>query len=306
MPDRSALTAVAARQHAVFTTRQVLHCGFSYKVLRCWQAAATVVERHPGVFAFAGAPQTWEQSLMAAVLAAGEGAAVSHRSAARLWGFLDGDDTVEITVPRSRRPRLDGVVVHRSRDLADNHVSWLNRFPVTKPARVIVDLGAVLEPADVEDVLDRALTRKRTTIAGVEWMLTELSQHGRRGTGVVGKILDERALGKAPAHGQLEPRMARLLRRAGLPSAVFQHRISTPEGRFLAQVDFAYPELLLAIEVDGWECHGSPSAMGKDFVRQNGLVPFRWRVLRFTWAQVVNQPEYVAAMIGRTLVALAA
>jgi very-short-patch-repair endonuclease len=139
--------------------------------------------------------------------------------------------------------------------------------------------------------------RKLVKIAGVERTRTELSRRGRDGAGVAGRILDERALGKVPAHGQLEPRMARLLRREGLPAAVFQHRIHSPEGRFLAQVDFAYPELLLAIEVDGWASHGSPGAMGKDFVRQNGLVPYRWRVLRFTWAQVVHQPEYVAAII---------
>lgn len=305
MPDRSALAGTAALQHALFTTKQTLQCGLSYKVLRTWQAAGTVVERHPGVFAFAGAPQTWEQSLMAAVLGAGESAVVSHRSGARLWGILE-DDTVEITVPRNRRPRLEGVKVHRSRDLAHHHVIHWKGFPVTKPARVIVDLGAVLPPDEVEDVLDRALTRKLLKIAGVEWMLTELSHQGRHGTGVVGKILDERALGKEPAHGQLEPRMARLLRRAGLPAAVFQHRIYTADGRFLAQVDFAYPELLLAIEVDGFETHGSPRAMSKDFVRQNGLVPYGWRVLRFTWYQVVHQPEYVAATIGRTLSALAA
>jgi very-short-patch-repair endonuclease len=177
---------------------------------------------------------------------------------------------------------------------------------VTKPARTIVDLGAVLPPTQVEDVLDRALTRRLISIAGVEWIITELSRHGRHGTGVVGRILDERALGREPADGQLEPRMARLLRQAALPPAAFQHPIHDPTGRFLAQVDFAYPELRLAIEVDGWETHGTPRAMGKDFVRQNGLVPYGWRVLRFTWEQVVHQPRYVAATIGQTLIALAA
>ena len=242
---------------------------------------------------------------MAALLAAGPEAIVSHRPAARLWQLLE-DEKVEITVPRHLAPRLDGVVVHRSRDLGPHHVSRWMGFPLTKPARTIVDLGAVLPPDEVEDALDRALTRHLITIAAVEWTLTELSRQGRDGAGVVGKILDERALGKAPADGQLEPRMARLLRRAGLPPAAFQYRIHSPVGLFLARADFAYPELLLAIEVDGWESHGTPRAMEKDFVRQNGLVPYRWRVLRFTWAQVAHQPEYVAATIGQVLAALAA
>ena len=198
------------------------------------------------------------------------------------------------------------MIVHRSTDLASHHVSRWRGFPVTKPARLLVDLAGILPPHEVEDALDRALTRRLINIAGVEWMVTELSQHGRPGTGVMSRILGERALGKESPHGQLEPRMARLLRRAGLPPARFQYRVHAPDGRFLAQVDFAYPELLLAIEVDGWESHGTPKAMGSDFVRQNGLVPYRWRVLRFTWTQVVRQPEYVASTIGRTLESLAA
>jgi hypothetical protein len=295
----------ASRQYAAFTAQQAYADGLSRSSLHRWVREGRLLTLHPGVHAFAGSTSSWERSLMAAVLAAGPGAVVSHRAGARLWGLLD-DETIEITVPRNRCPDLAAVVVHRSRDLADNHVSHWKRFPVTKPARTIVDLGAVLPAADVEDVLDRALTRHLFTIAAVEWSLTELSRQGRDGTGVVRRILHERALGKDPADGLLEPRMARLLSRAGLPSAVFQHPIHKPDGRFLARVDFAYPELLLAIEVDGFESHGSPRAMEKDFVRQNGLVPYGWRVLRFTWAQVVHQSAYVAATIGRVLAALAA
>lgn len=244
---------------------------------------------------------------MVAILAGGPEAVASHRSAGRLWRLTDeGDDTVEITVPRAHNPKLDGVVVHRSRDLVAGHTIRWRHIPVTKPARVIVDLGAVLPRDQVEDALDRALTRRLISIAGVEWMLNEVARPGRNGAGVAGRILDERALGRAPADGQLEPRMARLLRKANLPPAVYHHVVRDGRGRFLAEVDFAYPELRLAIEVDGFEVHGTPRAMGRDFVRQNGLVPHRWTVLRFTWDQVKHQPDYVAASIGASLVALAA
>lgn len=299
------LSDTANRQFGAFTAAQSLASGLPRATRHRWVQEGRLLRLHAGVYAFAGSPNSWERSLMAAVLAGGPGAVVSHRSAARLWDLLKSDD-IEITVPRASCPRLAGVTMHRHDDLVHRHVSRWKGFPVTKPARTIVDLGAVLPSADIEDVLDRALARRMFSIAAVEWALTELSRQGRHGTAVVTRILDERALGKEPADGLLEPRMARLLRRAGLPAAVFQHRVHSPEGRFLAQVDFAYPELLLAIEVDGFESHGSPSAMGKDFVRQNGLVPYRWRVLRFTWAQVNHQPQYVAATIGRVLAALAA
>ncbi len=302
----AALAHLAARQYGIFTLQQFLQCGLSQATLYRWLAAGRLVTLHCGVYAFAGAPASWERSLKAATLAAGSGAVVSHRAGARLWELIDdGDDMVEITVSRSRRPRLDRVTVHRSRDLVPGHGTEQRRIPVTKPARVIVDLGAVLPADEVEDALDRALTRRLISIAGVEWILNEVGRRGRRGAGVAARILDERALGSAPADGQLEPRMARLLRNAELPPAVYHHVVRDARGRFLAEVDFAYPELRLAIEVDGWSVHGTPRAMSKDFVRQNGLVPHRWHVLRFTWHQVVRQPDDVAAGIGAALAALA-
>ena len=100
--------------------------------------------------------------------------------------------------------------------------------------------------------------------------------------------------------------MNKLLRDAGLPKAVFHYVVQTPEGLFLAEVDFAYPEIKLVIEVDGFDAHGTPRAMAKDFVRQNGLAPYRWHVLRFTWRQVTDEPETVAATIRRTIEALQA
>jgi len=120
------------------------------------------------------------------------------------------------------------------------------------------------------------------------------------------KVLSERVLGDAVSDSELEKRMAKLLRRAGLPPAVFHYVVLTPAGLFLAEVDFAYPEVRLAIEVDGFGVHGTPRAMAKDFVRQNGLVPYGWRVLRFTWRQVTREPEMVAAAIRAALRSLLA
>lgn len=301
------LAELAARQYGVVALAQALDCGISHRTLNRRGEKGRFLELHPAVYAVAGAPKTWERSLMAACLAAGPGAVVSHRSAARLWKLGDaGEDLVEITVPRPRSPRLKGVTVHRSTDLTPPHTMVWDRLPVTNPLRTIVDLGAVL-PADlVEDALDRGLVRRLYSVAAIEWMRGEVGRRGRAGSGALGRILDERALGKQPPDGLLEPRMARLLRSAGLPPAVYHYIVRTPDGRFLAEIDFAYPELRLAIEVDGWVVHGTPRAMGKDFVRQNGLVPYRWHVLRFTWYQVVRTPAAVAAQIAETLCALRA
>jgi very-short-patch-repair endonuclease len=171
----------------------------------------------------------------------------------------------------------------------------------------MVDLAAVLPPDELEDALDAGLAYPSLfSVTAVAAMRARLARQGRTGTGVLRKVLEERALGDAVSDSELEKRMAKLLRRAGLPAAVFHCVVRTPGGVFLAEVDFAYPEIRLAIEVDGFGVHGTPRAMAKDFVRQNGLVPYGWRVLRFTWRQVVRQPEMVARTIGEALTGLRA
>jgi very-short-patch-repair endonuclease len=302
------LRELAARQYSAFSAEQAGTCSVSADVLFRAARGGRVIRLHAGVYAFAGSPETWERSVLAACLAAGKGAVASHRAAARVWGLLGAsDDILEITVPRQRKPRLHGVTIHRSSDLDAGQTTVRHRIPVTNPLRTMVDLGAVVPPEAVEDALDAGLAWPSLfSIAAVEATLEHLARHGRSGAGVLRRVLHERALGDAVSDSELERRMAELLRRAGLPAAVFHHVVCTPAGVFLAEVDFAYPEIKLAIEVDGFGAHGTPRAMAKDFVRQNGLVPYGWRVLRFTWRQVTRQPEMVAKAIRDALEGLQA
>jgi len=222
-------------------------------------------------------------------------------------GLIDPLDIVEISVPLGRAPKPKRAIVHRSGDLALAHTTVRRRIPVTNPLRTMVDLAAVLSPDEVEDALDTGLAFPSLfSVAAVEAMRSRLARPGRPGAGVLRKVLAERALGEAVSDSRLESKMETVLRKAGLPAAVFHHVIRTPGGLFLAEVDFAYPEVKVAIEVDGFSVHATPRRMSKDFVRQNGLVPYGWHVLRFTWRQVVRQPELVARTIGESLTGLRA
>ena len=254
---------------------------------------------HPGVYRIPGAPVTWEQRALAAVLAAGAGAALSHRAAARIWRLLDVDAPVEIVVPRARGPRLAGVIVHRSTDLVARHVTVRDGIPVTNPLRTMVDLGAVVPWWLVRESLDAGVANKLFTVAAVEAERLRLAERGRDGCGVLAMALDRSTL-SARTRTKLEARYARLCRRFGLPTATFQHRVYA-DGRFLGQVDFAYIDLRLAIEVDGWETHGTPTAMAADYVRQNNLIGAGWVVLRFTWHQVSHEQAAVAAVVRSAL-----
>jgi very-short-patch-repair endonuclease len=306
--DHDDLAMIGRRQYGLFTLDQAERCGLNRTTVYRRAGNGHYRTVRPAVFVFVGAPDSWEQRLLAACLAAGQDAVASHRAAARIWRLVDrSDDTVEISVPRQQRPRLPTVTVHRSMDLVHEHSTVRHRIPVTNPLRTIVDLAAVLPADRVEDAVDAGLAHPCLfSVPAVEWMLNELAGRGRRGAGVLRDVLAERVLGDALSDSVLESRMARLLRRAGLPPATFHYVIRTPAGVLLAEVDFAYPEARLAIEVDGFAVHGTPRRMAKDFVRQNGLVPYDWHVLRFTWRQVVRQPDMIVRAVAAALAGLAA
>ena len=160
----------AEAQYGLFTLNQALASRLNRTTVYRRTRLGRYVLEHPGVFAFADLPASWERSVLAACLAAGQEAVASHRSAGRLWGLIDpSEDIVEITVPYAQRPRLRGVTVHRSTDLRVEQTTVRRRIPVTNPLRTMVDLAAVLPPEAVEDALD----------AGLRWPFVVLSPGGR-------------------------------------------------------------------------------------------------------------------------------
>ena len=124
----------AERQYALFTLAQAQTCGVNPKTVYRRVGRGQYLHEQPGVFALAGAPRSWERSVMAACLSAGRQAVASHRTAGRIWGLTDpSDGMVELTVPRRRLPRTHGVIIHRSTDLAVDHTTVRKRIPVTNP-----------------------------------------------------------------------------------------------------------------------------------------------------------------------------
>lgn len=301
MRSLARLAPIAARQHGLVARWQAVAAGVAVRDLE--RLCPLHLERvHPGVYRIRGAPPSRDQRLLAACLAAGPEAAVSHRAAACSWGLVEGEhDVVEITTPRRQSILLRNVTVHRSKDLRADHVAVRGGVPTTNPMRTLVDLGAVCPRPVVADALERGLVARLFTIAAVEAIVFDVSQRGRDGVGVLRRVLDVRALRSASPDGLLEPRMARLLRRYGLPEAAFQWVVRDERGAFVARVDFAYPHLKLAIEVDGFALRANPDSMAADYVRQNALAALGWQVVRFTWHQVVRRPKEVADALRAVL-----
>lgn len=291
---------LAGRQYGVIARSQALEAGLSASALKRLIVAGHLERWHPGVYRVAGAPASIEQRILAATFAAGLSAA-SHTTAAWLWGLLE-DPPVEpeITVPATHLPRLAGVTVHRSKAFRRAVVRRRRGIPLTDPLWTLVHLGAVLPSAEVEDALDRGLVSRLVTVEAVKATLDRLGRPGRNGSGVLRTVLARRALGDDRPDSMLEPRLARLLRRHRVPTPVFQHPVME-DGRQVARIDFAYPELGIAIEADGYEKRSSPAALQHDDRRHNKVVLRGWKVLRFTRDDIDNRPLEVVAEVRQAL-----
>jgi hypothetical protein len=197
-----------------------------------------------------------------------------------------------------------GVVVHRSADLNHRWITAVDGIPCTVVERTLVDLGAVARLGVVARALDGAIGRRLTTVAEVRAALDAVARKGRAGVGALRRLVDERTDAPRPA-GVLEARMAALLRAHGVPRAIPEYTVRE-RGVFIGRVDFAYPELQLAIEVDGFEPHTALDVFRNDRARQNDLVASGWTVLRYVWRDVNAMAWHVAWEIERTRRRLAA
>lgn len=172
-------------------------------------------------------------------------------------------------------------------------------IPVTSVARTLLDLSAVVNPLQVEVALESALRARLTTIAKLEDVLH------RSGRTVAGRALLAALLDrpKTATESALEAIVWRELTRGGLPEPVRQHRILDQTGRFVARVDFAYPDALLAIEADGFRFHSSRGDWQRDRNRHNALTRLGWIIYRVTWEDATERPSRMIDEVAALLTA---
>ncbi len=236
---------------------------------------------------------------MVSCLAWGLGAVVSHRAAAALWRLLGfGHGPIELTVPRNRRRTAPGTVHQNS--LPPEDVTTMEGIPVTTPARTLIDLASVAERDRVEEALDDALRRRLVSIPRLRWCLDRTARSGRPGVGVTRALIEARDPAASVPQSVFETRLLRLLKDAGLPRPELQHQVRDG-GRLIAVVDFAYPEVRLAIEADGYRWHSGRARWEHDRARRNDLTLLGWRVIHVTWTDLTRRPQAVIDSIRNAL-----
>jgi very-short-patch-repair endonuclease len=288
-PVGKKVAALAARQHGVVGHSELIELGVSDDMITGWLRAGRLASLHRGVYAVGHARLTRHGRFLAAVLACGPGAALSHQSAAVLWGLREPrGPRIDVTVPTpGGRAKRRLVVVHRS-IVHPEEIAMRDGIRVTTPARTVLDLAGVLRRRQLERTLDQA------AFLGIN--LSDLApRRGKRGAAVLRAVLTQHDAGSTWTRSRLEERMLALCRATRLP----RPRVNCEVEGF--EVDFHWPEQLLVVEIDDWSSHGGRGAFERDRVRDAVLVEAGWRVVRITRARLARDPKGVADLLARLL-----
>lgn len=295
------LLAVAAgfaeAQLGLVTRRQLLAAGVPRTTIDKAVRSGRLVVEAPRVLRLAGAPRTAESRLLADALSVGDDAVYSHRSAAWLWGLLvDPPRLHELSVPRGHRPDHAPLLVHEARDLDLAASGFVRGVPVTGVGRTILDCARYPD-VDVELLIDearRTLDVSRTLLPTV---LVDHSCRGRPGLARLRAALDAEGL----PDSDFERLVVRWLGRAGVAGWRLHHRVTV--GDTVAVVDLAWPELRVAVELEGRDHWDRARRHDADARRQNHLELAGWLVLRVTYRRWLRDPAGVLAEIRAALAA---
>jgi hypothetical protein len=289
-PDQ-ALAELALAQHGVFRLHQVCALGLTAAGVRYRLATGRLHRIHHGVYSLVPRELLKREGLyMAAVLACGDGAVLSHRSAARLLELRNyGYTRIEVTVPSRSRRKHAGLLVHRSTALTDADITVNDNIPTTTVARTLFDLAEVIDARRLERVFDQAESMDVLSLRAIDDQVTR--NPTRRAAKAVRDLLSTHYIGSTPTDNEFEDAFLALTRSIGLPDPEVQYYIDPGDGDGPLRADFAWPDLRIAVETDGHKTHGTRQAFENDRRRDQRLIAAGWRVIRVTWRQLNQRPH---------------
>jgi hypothetical protein len=277
-------------QHGVVARSQLVALGFSTAAIRHRLDTESLHVLWRGVYAVGRPEVTPFGRWMAAVLACGPDAFLSHLSAAQLWEILPrSDGPIHVSVIAGYQRRRSGIVVHRRVALAASDVTACAGIPVTTAMCTLIDIAPRLERGNLERAINEA---DKLDLLDPEELRTRLDvEPSRSGVGVVRDVLDKHTF--ALTDSELERLFIPIAQAAGLPLPETQSWIAG------FRVDFHWPALGLVVETDGLRYHRTAAQQARDRERDQALAAAGLTVLRFTHAQVRYEPGRVKAVLAR-------
>jgi very-short-patch-repair endonuclease len=289
---------MAERQHGVVARRQLIAVGLGEDAIDRRLRLERLHRLHPGVYTVGCKIVSRRGRWMAAVLASGPGAVLSHRSAAALWGIgRPGSGAIEITTPSKSRSR--GSICRHFAALPADEVTKTQGIPVTTVPRVLFDMAAILPIDAVERAMRETEVQRLFDSLSLEDLLARHPR--RRGARAIRECLRRRRdLPGGITRSDLESRFVAFLDRFGLPRPRLNAHVQVRDRRY--EIDCLWVGLRLGVELDGFEAHGTHSAFEGDRQRDRLLQVAGYRTTRVTWRQLHDEPETIAADL-RALIA---
>jgi very-short-patch-repair endonuclease len=288
--------ALAESQHGVVARRQLLKLDMSAERITSWVRNGRLVRLRWAIYALGDSVLTQHGRWMAAVLACGDGALLSHRSAAALWGLKPpGGPFIETTTNVSGvRARRDGLRLHRSKIVAPRFATMHEGVPVTSVAWTLLDLASVVGAPQLRRAVEAAEQRELFDLNEIHAALA--AAPGRRGSRKLLALLDDlKDHGITRTRSEVEALLLQLCIDHGFPRPEVNRY---DNGR---EVDFRWPRHHLIVEVDGWQFHRSRRAFVTDRARDRAALASGWRVARFPATEVISESGRVAAEIHALL-----
>jgi predicted transcriptional regulator of viral defense system len=276
-PPDLRLAELARRQWGVVSRSQLFELGLRRGAIEKRLRAGRLHVLYRGAYAVGHTRLRPEGHRLAAVLACGPGAVLSHRSAAAHWGLLGTDqERIDVTAPATRHG-IPGIRLHRSRSLDAQDSTSHEGIPITTIARTLLDLAATARSEQLERALAQAMQLRVYDHRAITDVIARCNGH--RGTAILTRAT---AIEPKITRSEWEKRMLRLVRGAGLPVPLCNESLHAPDHGWCIP-DFHWPGHDLIVETDGWDSHGTRAAFEDDRAKDAALTAAGYRVVRFTW-----------------------
>jgi Protein of unknown function (DUF559)/Transcriptional regulator, AbiEi antitoxin len=302
-----AIARLAGRQHGVVSREQLRSAGLTDAGIARRVATGNLHPLFRGTFAVGHLAVGRPGRMLAAVLACGDGAVLSHGSAVELIGLWEKKTiAVDVIVPRHAGRAIDGVRWHKVLRPTEGEIEYRHGIPCTNPSRTLVDMAGRLGAASLRRMVEQAAVLRVLDVREVD---RQLARGRRCGAPRLRSILAQwRTLdGSLPRlRSPLEARFLPVLLEAGLPRPRC-NVVPRVDGRPVeldgkpVEVDLLWEDQRLVVETDGEQTHGTPAAFRRDRRRDQVLMDAGYRVPRVTWDQLEDEPEALVSLIRRML-----
>ncbi|MGV1048893.1 MAG: hypothetical protein ACOYD4_10270 [Solirubrobacterales bacterium] len=288
------IAEIAGEQQGLVALWQLEGVGLERRAVQARVSSGRLHRVHQGVFAVGHTVLSEEGRFLAAVLACGPGAVLSHRSAAALWRIRPRDgEAIDVTAANRRGRTPSGIRAHRDGSLSRGDRTVFRGVPCSTPARTLLDLAAVAPPWELKRCLAEAEVRRLIRHAAIRAQIRR--NRGRRGVARLRLLLDEVHPSAKRTRSELERMFLEMCSRGQLPEPEVNVWLKVERGRL--EADFLWRGSRLIVEADSREYHDTDSAFLNDRRREQELQLAGWRVSHCTWAQVELEPRRLARTI---------